>query len=76
MNGHASPIPVSADENAIPIDTPILIPSFPRIPTPTHVKDMFSLPEKSTYVVDFDKVRRGSFFKFKNVYSKVNYRFM
>jgi len=73
MNGHASPIPVSADENAIPIVTPILIPSFPRIPTPTHVKDMFSLPQ-SPYVVDFDKVRRGKVQKF--FFSKVNYRFM
>lgn len=91
-----SPIPLTADETAIPITTPPVLTPFPRIPTPpvptmspaspvekitspppppspsllpvssppplsppTVVQDLFSFPQESAFVVDFDKIRRG-----------------
>lgn len=97
VSRQASPIPVTADETAVPIDTPPILTPFPRMPTPpvpivspvppiekitsppppspsilpafssppvspsTVTQDLFSFPQESAFVVDFDKVRRGKF---------------
>ncbi|CAF3616337.1 unnamed protein product [Rotaria sordida] len=90
ISRHDSPIPISADDTAIPIFTPPLLKPFPRIPTPPattisptlekpvtpseeksvtpsiekiitpplHIQNIFSFPQASAYVVDFDKIRR------------------
>ncbi len=87
ISQHASPIPVNADDTAVPIDTPGKLNPFPRIPTPPEpimspvptekidtpsallalslmpAKNIFSFHQESAFVVDFDKVRRGSIFR-------------
>lgn len=98
-----SPIPVTADEAAIPITSPRVLTPLPRMPTPPvptmspvpvekiitpppnapspspppppaspsppppppePMQDLFSFPQESAFVVDFDKVRRGELFCF------------
>ena len=93
-----SPIPITADEAAVPITSPPVLTPLPRMPTPPVpmmspvpvekiisppppasspsltpsppprpvelMQDLFSFPQESAFVVDFDKIRRGKFFCF------------
>ena len=70
ISQQASPIPANADDTAIPMDTPAKLAPFPRLPTPPELlepslmptRNIFSFHQESTFVVDFEKVRRGSIF--------------
>lgn len=77
ISRHSSPILDTADENAIPIVTPAVIPSLPRIPTPTLIPPSVSpTSAESPHVVTLEKARRGIFLLFKNLFLKINFHFM
>lgn len=70
ISRHASPIPMGADEMAIPIPTPTTLLAFPRLPTPplpktpsigksTIDENTLIFPQDTFHIIDVDDVRRG-----------------